>query len=127
MVERVVQCHLQLQYIDMLVTANPNMPLPQANYWATRQDQADRRFHRAVKMLTAMRALLPREYQTSAPVSTMSEPAEQQKPLNGSGADGKVPPKRNASGVEEKVDSDLPPALQERMNGHSVKDMVPAS
>ena len=71
--------------------------------------------------------MLPREYQASATVVAASEPVEQPKSINGSGANGNGSVGDNGSGAEIAVASKLPLALKDRMNGHSVKDMVPAS
>jgi len=56
--ERVVQCWLQVQHVDM-ACADINMPLTQMRFWANRQDAAHRRFISAVKALTMVRTLLP--------------------------------------------------------------------
>jgi len=55
---RVVQCWLWAQYTDMIMAAN-NMPLHEMKFWAGRQDAAHRRLMSSLKMLTAIRALLP--------------------------------------------------------------------
>jgi len=90
--QRVVQCWLQVQHVD-IAAADTDMPLPQARFWASRQGQAHRRFISAVKSLTMIRALLPpaapRAAIAASADSDSRSPAcdkpEQPKPTSGNG------------------------------------------
>jgi len=72
---RVIQCWLWCQYVDMIVAGNNDMPLNEMKFWAGRQDAAHRRWVSAMKMLTAIRALLPGQSVGSAPVRKLTADA----------------------------------------------------
>jgi len=72
---RVVQTWAWAQYVDMVVAANNDMPLPEAKYWASRQDAAQRRWVSSMKMLTAIRTLLPGQPAGSVPVPKLTADA----------------------------------------------------
>ena len=56
-VDRLVSCWLQMQHADAM--AIQDHELPRAKYWIQRQDQAHRRYDKAVQQLTTIRELLP--------------------------------------------------------------------